>query len=584
MDGCKLESHQAVRGIWLLSVPLLQMKCRGGQAQTLGIRPCAVGPTQKGLKKGDLIPIFVMQGYMLTENGFCEEEGISTSARGATLQQQRSLLPDPLDFLARLVPGMAHIDPTADAASQADQERSIYLTAAALRQGLQAALPLQSGMAQAVSSEQPALVNFNDFDSASLQRAASSQQEPAQSVFWLQWPAVPPVKGCLQHFLRSLLQAFMPSGLMGSPGETSDEPATDGESVRDQMIRMRWWEQMPKWETEEEVWIKEHGNAPSRMDPEQPQQLTAAQDTTKKAQAAEQTSSHDEDPREATLMNTLLGLAEPQGGESLSVEHESALQPTEQGMVKLSEAQPLGKAWTGLTASMLKPALDASRVSEGTQQDMHGAAAVKLTIPQPLGDAWTSLTAAMLRASPDRDTMTNQDTAPNQAAAAAAEPAQEGASEAVLTSVSEEPRAAVVSRDAVAAAARELAANTGISKDAALDRAVSAVLQAGSYAAPDLDPLWSNRRFGPADTETAWDTDVLRAGGDGVSATTMAVPPQSGPQLEVQRRGVISRVLDDISGAVRSAAAALSRHFAGRLSTADSERVVPGELLHLFLH
>ena len=510
---------------------------------------------------------------MLTENGFCEEEGISASARGATLQQQRSLLPDPLDLLARLVPGMALIDPTADAASQADQERSIYLTAAALRQDLHAALPLQ--LAQAVSSEQPALVNFNDFDSASLQRAASSQQEPAQSVFWLQWPAVLPVKSCLQHFLSGLLQAFMPSALMGSPGETSDEPATDGESVKDQMIRMRWWEQMPKWETEEEVWIKEHGNVPSRMDPEQPQQLTAAQDTTENAQAAEQTSSQEEDPREATLMNTLLGLAEPQGGESLSVEHESALQPAEQGVVKLSEAQPLGKAWTGLTAIMLKPALDASRVSEGTQQDMHGAAAVKLTDPQPLGDAWSSLTAAMLRASPDRDTMTNQ--------AAAAAPAQEGASKAVLTSVSEEPRTAVVSRDAVAAAARELAANTGISKDAALDRAVSAVLQAGSYAAPDLDPLWSNRRYGPADTESAWDTDVLRAGGDGVSAATMAVPPQSGPPLEVQRRGVISRVLDDISSAVRSAAAALSRHFAGQLSTADSEHVVPGELLHLFL-
>ena len=62
-------------------------------------------------------------------------------------------------------------------------------------------------------------------------------------------------------------------------------------------------------------------------------------------------------------------------------------------------------------------------------------------------------------------------------------------------------RSPVVSRQAVAAAAKELTASTGMSEDAALDRAVSAVLQAGSYAGTglaDLSAPSGNRRFGPA--------------------------------------------------------------------------------------
>lgn len=105
------------------------------------------------------------------------------------------------------------------------------------------------------------------------------------------------------------------------------------------------------------------------------------------------------------------------------------------------------------------------------------------------------------------------------------------------------------------------------------------VLQAGSFA-EGFAMQSGNRHFGPADEGIA--ENVADAAPADSYIGGMAVPPQSGPPPEVQRKGVLSRVLDDISGAVRSAAACLSRQFAGRVppaaAPADKMRYISGNL------
>lgn len=412
--------------------------------------------------------------------------------------------------------------------------REAYLAAAGRRQNMKIGLPLEAeqpgaentggqlehpgqlaGDMAAVTNGQPVTINFGDIDSvalagpggpvqpgitdfddfasaafanvqsqvqgAPLEQVASVQPAPAQMI-WLQQAPLPAVTGCIHKFLSSLMQSFMPTGLLPGAGDMD----ADAASTQDQFSAVSGPEALPyqNGETEEEAWLREQGNAASRMDPEAQQQ--ALQND---ALATAESSTQEVNFRWTSLMNTLLGLAEPSISPSDSSNQGLVEQPADQGLVKLSDPQPLGNAWVGLTASMLKPLGDGSSAAQGTPQDdlgQTGAATMKLTNTQPLGESWTGLTASMLRRLPDQDVL----------------PDQETDSQAVVMSSENESREAVVSREAVAAAAKELAASTGMSEDAALDRAVSAVLQAGSYAETglaDLSAPSGNRRFGPAD-------------------------------------------------------------------------------------
>lgn len=341
----------------------------------------------------------------------------------------------------------------------------------------------------------PEITDFDDFDSEStatmrsqVQAATLEQVAPVQPapvpMFWLQQSPV--TIGCIHKFLSSLMQSFMPTGLLPGGGDMD----ADSASTQDLVSVITRLDASPDQtgETEEEAWMREEGDASNRMDPEAPQQ--ALQHVADKALATAEDSTQEVNFRWTSLMNTLLGVADPSRGPSDSSNQGPGEQPADEGLVKQSDPQPLGKAWIGLTATMLRPVKDERSAAQGTQQDGLGsesnAAAVKLTNTQPLGESWTGLTASMLRRLPDQDVV----------------PDQETGNQAVMVSSEDGSREAVVSREAVAAAAKELAASTGMSEDAALDRAVSAVLQTGSYADTGLEDLSApsgNRRFGPAD-------------------------------------------------------------------------------------
>ena len=344
----------------------------------------------------------------------------------------------------------------------------------------------------------PEMTDFDDFDSAAfadmrgqVQAAQLASLQPAPvRMIWLQQSLVPATIGCIHKLVSSLMQSFTPAGLL--PG--ADDMDADTASTQDSVSTVSEFEVLPSQdgETEEEAWLREQGNAPSRMNPEVPQQALHVVSDDAQTEGSTQEVSF----RWTSLMNTLLGLAEPSSGPSDSSNQGPGEQPAGQGLVKLSDPQPLGKAWVGLTASMLRLASDASSAVQqddlGSQSD---AATVKVTNTQPLGEAWTGLTASMLRKLPAQDVPAEQETH----------------NQAVVVSSEDEAREAVVSREAVAAAAKELAASTGMSEDAALDRAVSAVLQAGSYAETglaDLSAPSGNRRFGPAGVLCLWLQDA----------------------------------------------------------------------------
>ncbi|BDA43966.1 hypothetical protein COCOBI_05-1500 [Coccomyxa sp. Obi] len=534
------------------------------------------------------------QGYMLTENGFCEEEWMGTSPQ----QQQSAGLPDVLGSLLSGLLGTAQLQMPKTPSPQ-QMVREAYLAAAGRRQNIKMGLPLEAAQPGAVSTSgqlehpgqlavdiaaatngQPVTINFGDIDSvalagpggpvrpeitdfgdfdsaafanmqsqvqgAPLEQVASVQLSPVQMI-WLQQSPAPAMIGCIHKFLSSLMQSFVPAGVLPGAGDMNAD--ADAASTQDLISSI---DALPDQdgETEEEAWLREQGNVPSRMDPEAPQQ--ALQIVSDEALATAEGGTQEVNFRWTSLMNTLLGLAEPASGPSDSSDQGLGEQQAEQELVKLSNPQPLGNAWVGLTASIVRPVGDGSLAAQGTQQDDLGsqtdAATVKLTDTQPLGESWTGLTASMLRRLPDQDVL----------------PDQETDNQAVVVLSEDESREATVSREAVVAAAKELAASTGMSEDAALDRAVSAVLQAGSYAETglaDLSAPSGNRRFGPADAGSAGNA-AASAPGDG-AAVAMAVPPESGPP-DMPRKGVLRRALDDIAGAVKSFTAVLFRNPGGR--------------------
>ncbi len=145
------------------------------------------------------------------------------------------------------------------------------------------------------------------------------------------------------------MQSFMPAGL--SPG--ADAMDADTAPTQGSVSTVSEFEVLPSQdgETEEEAWLREQGNAPSRMDPEVPQQALHVVSDDAQTEGSTQEVSF----RWTSLMNTLLGLAEPSSGPSGSSNQGPGEQPAGQGLVKLSDPQPLGKAWIGLTTSMLRP-------------------------------------------------------------------------------------------------------------------------------------------------------------------------------------------------------------------------------------
>lgn len=405
--------------------------------------------------------------------------------------------------------------------------RQAYLTAAARRQDLKTGFTLEAldreQAATVVQNMQPAqqavpvLVSFGDFDStafadargavqaASLKKAASMQPAVNQPTR-LQLPGP---TGCLHGLLSKLLQSSFPGlPFVELRGKTSLQEQGTAASLVERDAPL--------------VAVREALDAP----------LAAAADSTAAVQ--------DVDARWTTLMNSLMGTEE---GDAFPSDLPSGEQPVSAGFVKLTDPQPLGAAWTGLTASM-----------------------------------WKALPGRGTSAPGRQDSLVPDDVASD--------------SGAVLTSSAEEPREAVVSREAVVAAAKELAARTGVSVDAALDRAVSAVLQAGTSpaAAATAPPLGGNRRFGPADwaadsgdkSLVALDESLLTPG-EIAASPGMAVPPQSGPLLDAPRPsgGLLSRLLTTVSTAIKEAAAALSSRFispapAPAKEPSQTQRIVRG--------
>jgi hypothetical protein len=240
--------------------------------------------------------------------------------------------------------------------------------------------------------------------------------------------------------------------------------------------------------------------------------------------------------------------------------------------MKVTDARPLGKKWVGLTASMLKPvpkpdqegtALAASKEGGNSWPMRSGG---KWTIP---GQKLQSASGASMLAGEPRVDVPKRSAlaaAAVEAAATAADsiatkavPADQDADNTVLVgSVEAEDVLTGPLGQAVRAAAIELAAKTGISTDAVLDRAVSLVLQERN--APSWRPGSASAAM-PEDSELG--LLLLEDGGPAPLRDSLAVPPEAGPE-EAGVRGIFGaltaaagRGAEAIAGALKGGSAAL---------------------------
>jgi hypothetical protein len=231
--------------------------------------------------------------------------------------------------------------------------------------------------------------------------------------------------------------------------------------------------------------------------------------------------------RWTALLNSLMGES-GQDEDRSTAEPATSLQ-VQQGVGQVTDEQPLGQGWIELTASMLKPAhvqpsqaqAEPAALLVSVSSGNSASTATETARPVDGGAAVEALASAvddlLMDAAPEQDA---------QAAAVAVAPDREKASPVGSLSA------------AVRAAAAELAAKTGVSQDAAIDSAVSAVLQARNSLDGSL---------------IAWER-ILPFPEAGAEQGGLAVPPESGPQ-EADSGGVLRRLSDVVSSAARSLAA-----------------------------
>lgn len=438
-----------------------------------------------------------------------------------------------------------------------NEDRQAYLAAAAQRQNMKTGIPLEallqpadmgteaSGRLQAMPIDRPAVMNFADLNSQQVAAEAddmslvdysnydssyedeviddiSDDTSPAQraepdAVGWVSRQNTPDEASYAQQvafasgarhalcLLRSMLVAIRESLLLLADPSSQQADSVHSISSADQDSMQR----------------QSNGGYDA---------LEAAQDLWERQQEELETLSSTDDSQREDAEGTA---------------SEGAASTQQDGL----ELQSDGWSWTAYLKQQLGVPAQLDADAELEQQGM----AEKVSDPQPLGRKWIGLTASMFRPVSQQVEPAASAPAPQQQMKGAASPDQAAKDAAVLEDVAAEDVLSMPMGDAVRSAAAELAAITGISVDTALDKAVSLVLQERNALGSLGTPLLG---FSPGAKSSSYLAREAEPQQEGIAPLEdgLAVPPEAGPEQAHNSGGI----LDMLAAAASEAAKTVS--------------------------